>query len=71
MGKTGCDPPYQQETMPTRQGAVTVRMRYLQLRMKYAIRARTMMPRLQDKLAMVPMNVRCFTSVHSMPRQKA
>lgn len=68
--KPACDSPHHQEKMPTRQGAVTARVRYLQSRMRYASRARTMIPRLHDKLAMVPMNVRCFTSVHSIPCQE-
>lgn len=51
------------------QGIVTASIKCLQSRMKYAIRARSMFPMLQDKLMMVPVKVRCFTSVHSIPEQ--
>lgn len=56
--------------MPARQGAVAARVRCLQSRIKYASRAKVMVPTLHDKLIMVPVKVRCFTSVHSIPVQE-
>lgn len=52
------------------QGAVAARVRCLQSRIKYASRAKVMVPTLHDKLMMVPVKVRCFTSVHSIPGQE-